>query len=631
LAGERPDFAGASEAAVKLAELLDSRDVLMVIDDVWKRSHLEPFVQGGDRCACLITTRITDVLPKATRKLNVDAMKKSEAMALLEAGLPKGDQRALADLVGKLGEWPLLIKLVNRVLFDRVEQGQQIDAALTFAAEKLNRQGLTAFDAGDADQRNDAVSKTIGVSLELLNSTTELPRLLELGIFPEDEDIPLDTVASLWQRTGEVDSFKSEELCERFFKLSLVLELDLGPRTVRLHDALRSFFISRLKDSRLVHDQLVETWPDPHKLPNKYAWKWYGWHVLKSSHPERLLNLLSDFNWLYAKLDATDVDSLLSEFTYATNQSDCLRLIGSAIALSAHVLAKDKTQVASQLVGRLPKALGNEIDRLQEAAARYNETAWIEPLKGSLQAPGGALIATREGPFISAKAIALTPNGNLVASHLNDDTLNVWDLSSGRHRCTLDVGVNLFMQPCVALSSDGRFAVSAAFANELKIWELQSGNCLRILKGHSGTVTAIAISRNGRMAVSASSDRALKLWYIQSGNCLRTLDVHSTSVSAVTLSADGRFSVTGSQEGYINVWDLQSGGCLRMLKGHSDAVSAIAISPDDRMAVSGSHDKTLIIWDLQSGDCLRIFQRSFWPSQRYRHLFRWPHGDLGVC
>src|SRR5262249_43036220 len=77
LSGQRPDFAGEREAAAKLAELLEGRDVLLVVDDVWKRSHLEPFLQGGKRCARLVTTRISDVLPKSARKQNVDAMKAS--------------------------------------------------------------------------------------------------------------------------------------------------------------------------------------------------------------------------------------------------------------------------------------------------------------------------------------------------------------------------------------------------------------------------------------------------------------------------------------------------------------------------------------------------------------------------
>ena len=382
LSGERPDFAGEREAAAKLAELLDSRDVLLVVDDVWKRSHLEPFLQGGNRCARLVTTRISDVLPKSARKQNVDAMKDREAAELLSAGLGDGDSKQFVDLARQLGEWPLLLKLVNRYLFDRAETGQPVADAIRFVSGKLKRQGITAFDPEDAD----AVAKTVSVSLDLLDPHTQVPRLFELGIFPEDEDIPIDIIASLWQQTGGIDEITTEELCERFFKLSLVLELNLGKRTLRLHDAFRSYFHSRLSDNRVVHDQLLKSWTDPYALPNAYAWKWYGYHVSNSSQLERLRALLTDFKWLNAKLNATEVNNLLAEFKYAANV-DSLRLIESAVRLSAHILAKDKSQVASQLLGRLPGSSNDAGDAIRAEALGYTDTTWLMLIRLFQQTP----------------------------------------------------------------------------------------------------------------------------------------------------------------------------------------------------------------------------------------------------
>jgi hypothetical protein len=146
VSGERPDFADERAAAARLAELLDGRDVILVIDDVWKSGHLEPFLQRGHRCGCLVTTRNSDVLPKSGRKQNVDAMKTNEAAELLSAGLRDCDPKQFADLAAELGNWPLLLKLVNRYLFDRVENGQPVADAIWFASGKLKRQGLTAFE-----------------------------------------------------------------------------------------------------------------------------------------------------------------------------------------------------------------------------------------------------------------------------------------------------------------------------------------------------------------------------------------------------------------------------------------------------------------------------------------------------
>ena len=84
LSGQRPGFAGLETTVAALAELLADREMLIVIDDVWDAAHLRPFLQGGDRCARLITTRMTDVLPPGARRVEVDAMAVGEAVALLQ-------------------------------------------------------------------------------------------------------------------------------------------------------------------------------------------------------------------------------------------------------------------------------------------------------------------------------------------------------------------------------------------------------------------------------------------------------------------------------------------------------------------------------------------------------------------
>ncbi|HXW01025.1 MAG TPA: NB-ARC domain-containing protein, partial [Anaerolineae bacterium] len=50
LSGERPGFTGLDAAIIRFSELLASRNILLVIDDVWNAAHLKPFLQGGPRC-----------------------------------------------------------------------------------------------------------------------------------------------------------------------------------------------------------------------------------------------------------------------------------------------------------------------------------------------------------------------------------------------------------------------------------------------------------------------------------------------------------------------------------------------------------------------------------------------------
>ena len=90
---ESPDFAGLDAARTHLIEELGERQILLVIDDIWNEAHLRPFLQGGPRCARLVTTRISSTLPRHSLKVDVGAMRRGEAKAMLCAGLPPGEPR----------------------------------------------------------------------------------------------------------------------------------------------------------------------------------------------------------------------------------------------------------------------------------------------------------------------------------------------------------------------------------------------------------------------------------------------------------------------------------------------------------------------------------------------------------
>ena len=69
----------------------------------------------------------------------------------------------------------------------------------------------------------------------------------------------------------------------------------------------------------------------------------------------------------------------------------------------------------------------------------------------------------------------------------------------------------------VALTSDGLRAVSASYDMMLKVWDVESGEVLRTLEGHTKGVSGVALTLDGLRAVSASGDNTLKVWDVESG------------------------------------------------------------------------------------------------------------------
>ena len=78
---------------------------------------------------------------------------------------------------------------------------------------------------------------------------------------------------------------------------------------------------------------------------------------------------------------------------------------------------------------------------------------------------------------------------------------------------------------------------------------MASGECLRILNGHTNSVTATVFSKDTRYALSGSDDNTVRLWNVQSIECLRVLEEHTDSVTAVALSGEARYALSGSTDG----------------------------------------------------------------------------------
>jgi len=303
------------------------------------------------------------------------------------------------------------------------------------------------------------------------------------------------------------------------------------------------------------------------------------------------------------RLHDLQLDYVRAQYGHA----EALELIRGAVRLSAHVIERAPRQFASQLVGRLlphrgVPAIRQFIDEIQIGAPK----PWLRPLYAALSPPGTGLVRTLEGHSAGVRGVAVTPDGKRAVSASGDKTLKVWDLESGRALRTLE-GHSAPVHG-VAVTPDGKRAVSASGDKTLKVWDLESGRALRTLEGHSDSVVGVAVTADGKRAVSASEDNTLKVWDLESGGALRTLEGHSDSVVSVAVTADGKRAVSASHDKTLKVWDLESGRALRTLEGLSAPVCGVTVTPDGKRAVSASGDKTLKVWDLRTGLALRTLE-----------------------
>src|SRR6185503_5229006 len=258
LGAEAPRSATVESAGYQLADLLSDRRMLIVIDDVWSPAQLRPFLQGGSNCTRLITTRNFDAVPSGARTIVLGTMNQSEAVAVLSTGLPAAEPRSLDALIERVGESPLALNMLNRALRHRVyETNQNVNDALSYVSSALDKRGPSFFDSrDDADQKT--ISKALGASLDLL-SDNQRARFLELAVFPAAADIPTAAVVRLWQQTGTLDEFDTEEMCSRFNRLSLLEAFDAGKKQIRLHRLMREYLLEIQRESITeLHRRLLE-------------------------------------------------------------------------------------------------------------------------------------------------------------------------------------------------------------------------------------------------------------------------------------------------------------------------------------------------------------------------------------
>ncbi len=621
LSGKRPGLENLNSAAAKLGEALGDRRILLVIDDAWREQDLRPFLQGGRNTTRLITTRRDDILPLKAERERVDAMAADEALELLSWGLPENQAPAektlLATLAQRLGEWAQLIKLVNGFLRDHVNKSHEpLAQAIAGVNKRLDIKGLIAFDSRNEVARTNAIAKTIGVSLDLLDET-ERARFAELAVFPEDVDVPLGVVSRLWSETGSIDEFDTEDLLQRLQNLSLLLSLDLDRRTLRFHDTVRHFLQEKAGKNALaaLHTRLLKALGGINsdrgadEASRRYYFMQRPAHLDAAGDRAALDAILQDPAWLKAKLEATGgpLDLVADYDQFA--QGELQDLIGRTLRLTSGICARDKRQLVPQLHGRL---LSKTVaaDFCAEASKLVVPPA-ILTCRASLTPPGVELTWPRrrephipirhyanrytrlEGHGPSVSALAMLPDGRL-ASGSWDNTIRLWHANTAMETARFKGHGDWVM--ALAVLPDGRIA-SGSRDNTIRLWDANTAKETARLEGHAASVSALAVLPDGRLA-SGSWDHTIRLWDANTAKETARLEGHGTSVMALAVLPDGRLaSALGDRT--IRLWDTITAKETARLEGRGNWVMALAVLPDGRLA-SGSWDNTIRLWDVNT-------------------------------
>ena len=211
IAGEAKAFATVNEARDQLRQLFEGKACLLVLDDLWHRAG-----RGAVRCARAALAPVGDHPRRRSagcpRRSGIAArrVERRAALELLaswsgQARVPCLRRRRVAENCGYL---PLALALAGA----RVQGGARWQEVLS-ALERGRLEFL--------DHQYGSVFRSLRLSTDAFLET-ERERYFEMAVFPEDADIPVEAICTLWRYTGAIEPAASRDLLLRLHRRALL-------------------------------------------------------------------------------------------------------------------------------------------------------------------------------------------------------------------------------------------------------------------------------------------------------------------------------------------------------------------------------------------------------------------------
>jgi WD40 repeat protein len=198
------------------------------------------------------------------------------------------------------------------------------------------------------------------------------------------------------------------------------------------------------------------------------------------------------------------------------------------------------------------------------------------------------------------RAVAFSPDGSIVATTGDDQTVKLWDMRHGNEVQTVPVGSPGF---ATAFTPDGHRLIAGGHA--LSVWSVPA--LRRVVRVDDVLVSSVAVSPDGTLLATGelprnTRSRVVRLRSPATGEILRTFDdAQSGVIWSLAFSTDGRCLASGSADGTARIWDVDSG---KLSASHSPGIgpiNSVALSPDGSLISLGNRDQPLQLWSVESG------------------------------
>lgn len=199
-----------------------------------------------------------------------------------------------------------------------------------------------------------------------------------------------------------------------------------------------------------------------------------------------------------------------------------------------------------------------------------------------------------------------TKDGKRILSTGTDAEPRIWDVETGTTMALLKdhswVQLN-----APDFSPDEARIVSSELDNynedtDVRIWDGQTGELLSKFRAHDQAVNGAVFARNGKAIVTVSRDKTAKIWDTETGKLFTTLSGHPSDayIGRSSISPDGDRMVTWSGQSAA-LWNVVTGKFIAELRGHTQTINRVGFDPDGTVIATISWDNTARLWDGVTG------------------------------
>lgn len=201
------------------------------------------------------------------------------------------------------------------------------------------------------------------------------------------------------------------------------------------------------------------------------------------------------------------------------------------------------------------------------------------------------------------RSAKFSPDGNLIVSDAWDQTIRVWDASTGREiQC-----MNNKNDVSATLITQDNTAVIAFADGMLQLCDIESGEIIKQVDACTSRVRSISLSPCGKFIISGDFDKQVMIWDATTLELQVRSHIHDNWVNCVDFSPDSTRVLSCDWSGPINIWDFTGNERTITCTGHTAPVLCAAFNSNGTRIVSGGLDRTVRIWDASNGEQVKMF------------------------